>query len=369
MTTPSDDDLVKGESFVKVDCGILDSSLYEHSARDQRSVFLTSLFMAKPFELTTPMPQLAIREIVPTGWSVPPGWYGIVRASAVGIIQRDGIEKEAGYGALEALGAPDQDSRSQAFEGRRMVRVDGGYVILNYFTYRDRDYGSAERMRRLRGRRKAEKELFDTEDVTGVVTSDVTVTDSIEHRAEAELTTEQNRAVDSIASETPTPSTLVIADNGARPLPVIRGTRNVVAIRDRLAAVIAELQTGTRARLKKEQIRTLQAEMLFGYWQAKFNKPRAGMDDKREKLLVRRLEENRGDVSELFYVLDGALTDDWVTGKAQNARHANDGIEYIFRDRAHVERFASLCRGYRANEPHKMAVKYAAIFTGESDAK
>lgn len=369
MTGP-DDDLVKGDSFVKVDCGILDSSLYERSARDQRSVFLTSLFMAKPFELSAPMPQLDVREIKPTGWNVPPGWYGIVRASAVGIIQRDGIDKEPGYQALDALGSPDPDSRSQAFEGRRMVRVDGGYVILNYFTYRDREYTSAERMRRLRGRRQAEKDLFNDGDVTGErhiaspgVTNVTLVTEAesigIEQRAETDTTKDKSDVgVGLVPSE---------KANGVRPLPAILGKRNIESIRDRLIAVTEEIQAGTRKRLARDQIRKLQAETLFAYWQAKFNKPRAWLDDKRERIIVKRLEENKGDISELFFVLDGALKDDWVTGKATNANHPNDGIEYIFRDRARVEQFANLCRKYRDGETHGMAKRYGAILS-DADA-
>jgi hypothetical protein len=48
-------------------------------------------------------------------------------------------------------------------------------------------------------------------------------------------------------------------------------------------------------------------------------------------------------------------------GTAENARHANDCVDYIFRDRAHVERFANRCKGYRENKRHPMAEKYLAI--------
>ncbi|HEX7600566.1 MAG TPA: hypothetical protein VF316_03130 [Polyangiaceae bacterium] len=72
--------------FVKLDCGILDSTIwFDHEARE---LFLTALLMAEPQELTTPMPQLEISSLRETGWSVPPGWYGFVPASALGIIGR-----------------------------------------------------------------------------------------------------------------------------------------------------------------------------------------------------------------------------------------------------------------------------------------
>lgn len=39
-----------------------------------------------------------------------------------------------------------------------MVRVDGGYIILNYDKYRQRDYTAKERMRRYRENKKAKVE-------------------------------------------------------------------------------------------------------------------------------------------------------------------------------------------------------------------
>lgn len=107
--------------------------------------------MAEPQELEEAMPQLAIRSLENTGWTAPKGWYGFVEAASVGIIHRAGVEDiEAGLDALERLGSPENTSRSQAFDGRRLVRVDGGFVVLNYMTYRDRDYTAAARQKRYR---------------------------------------------------------------------------------------------------------------------------------------------------------------------------------------------------------------------------
>jgi hypothetical protein len=162
--------------FVKLDCGIVDSSLWIE--RDTRSVFLTALVMAEPFEVTEPMDQIEVQTLQLTGWQVPPGWYGIVRAAGNGIIRRDGCDDATGFAALEELGAPDQHSRSQEYDGRRLVRVNGGYIVLNYFKYRDRDYTAAERMRRLRARKK--------QAVTDVTRNPVDVTPNVT-QAEAEL--------------------------------------------------------------------------------------------------------------------------------------------------------------------------------------
>ena len=142
-------------AFVKLDSAMLNSSIWHQ--RDDRSVFVTALLMAEPFELLKETPQMEVRSLDQTGWVVPPGWYGFVRAAASGIIAQDGIEREAGLVVLEALGSPDPESRSPEYDGRRLVRISGGYIVLNYFQYRDRDHGAADRMRRLRERNKEKK--------------------------------------------------------------------------------------------------------------------------------------------------------------------------------------------------------------------
>lgn len=163
--------------FVKLDVGILNSTLWFERA--QREIFITALLMAEPEELREPLPQLEVREIKETGFVVPPGWYGFVRAASTGIIHRALMELDQGLDALESLGCPDPQSRSSEFEGRRLVRVNGGFVILNYIKYRDRDYTAAERQKRFRERKKAAKVTSD-----GItVTRDSNVTSRI---AEAE---------------------------------------------------------------------------------------------------------------------------------------------------------------------------------------
>ncbi len=137
--------------FVKLDCGILNSTLWFE--RTQREIFLTALLMAEPFETDKYLPQIAASSLDLTGWEVPPGWYGFVPAASVGILHRAGIlDAESGLAALASLGEPEAASRSKDFDGRRLVRVDGGFIILNYMKYRDRDYTTAERSKRYRER-------------------------------------------------------------------------------------------------------------------------------------------------------------------------------------------------------------------------
>jgi hypothetical protein len=184
-------------AFVKLDCGILDSTLWID--RESREVFITALLMAEPYETTVPLPQVKVRAIELTGWEVPPGWYGFVHAAGVGIIRRAGVEKEVGMVALEALGEPEIESRSKDFEGRRLVRVDGGFIVLNFMKYRDRDYTTAERSRRYRER------LASRRDVTA------THRDITQAEEEVELEVEDKKKKGAVAPE-PDPSDL---DQGA----------------------------------------------------------------------------------------------------------------------------------------------------------
>jgi hypothetical protein len=175
--------------FVKLDCGILDSSLWID--QDARTVFITALLMAEPFELLAPAAQLEIESLDGTGWDVPPGWYGKVNAAGGGIILRAGVENEKGVQALKKLGSPDKQSRSDAFDGRRLVRVDGGFLVLNFIKYRDLDYTNAERQARWRERQKTKRNA-----VTDVTKRYVTPLHNTKvTQAEAEAEAEEKKKV------------------------------------------------------------------------------------------------------------------------------------------------------------------------------
>lgn len=113
--------------YVKLDTGILDSTLWL-SDSDVRIVFITMLAMATP--------------------------DGLVEATAPGIARRANLSIEAVRQAVKVLEGPDEDSRSLADEGRRVNRVDGGYQIVNYIKYREKDHTNAERQRRYREKRR-----------------------------------------------------------------------------------------------------------------------------------------------------------------------------------------------------------------------
>jgi hypothetical protein len=137
--------------FVKLDVGILRSSLWPDL--EARTVFLTALVMAEPFELREETPQLDVATAKPLPWSVPAGRYGFAAVAPTTLIAQAGIAADAGMRALTRLGEPEAASRSRAYDGRRLVRVEGGFLVLNFQTYREKDHSAASRQRKYRERR------------------------------------------------------------------------------------------------------------------------------------------------------------------------------------------------------------------------
>jgi hypothetical protein len=129
---------------------MIDSTLWID--REAREIFITALLMAQPMEIREPAKQIEVESLEYTGFEAPVGWYGFVAAASTGIINRCGISREAGMAALIRLGEPEAESRTPDHEGRRMIRIDGGFLILNYDKYRRKDHTAAERTRRYRAR-------------------------------------------------------------------------------------------------------------------------------------------------------------------------------------------------------------------------
>ncbi len=111
--------------FVKLDTGILDSSLWSEPAQTCKC-WVTLLAMMDA--------------------------TGLVRSTAPGIAKRAHLTLKQTTKALETFSGPDENSRSLNDEGRRINRVDGGYQVINSEKYRKYDYTAAERMKRHRER-------------------------------------------------------------------------------------------------------------------------------------------------------------------------------------------------------------------------
>lgn len=85
---------------------------------------------------------------------------GIVEASIPGLAKRAGVERTQCEQAMAVFLAPDPDSRTTEFEGRRIEVVPGGWRLLNYEVYReraskeDRAEKNAARQRRFQERQR-----------------------------------------------------------------------------------------------------------------------------------------------------------------------------------------------------------------------
>jgi hypothetical protein len=187
-------------SFVKLDDGILDSSLWVDG--DSTRLFLAALLLARPQEFTEPIEQISVRGFDKTGFVAPPGWYGFIPASGSGLIRRALLDSDQGLKALEKLCSADDESRSCEFEGRRLARVPDGYVILNFMKYRDKDHTAAERQRRLRDRNRERDSVTDITRDKRDVTRDVTQSESESEslKTKTKPSAERDKSLPAVAS-------------------------------------------------------------------------------------------------------------------------------------------------------------------------
>lgn len=111
-----------------------------------------------------------------TVWTTPPStklvWItmlamadrdGAVSASVPGLANRAGVPLKDAEDALATFMAPDTYSRTQDHEGRRISKVDGGWMLLNHEKYRykssadDLRSKAAKRQKRYRERHSEQK--------------------------------------------------------------------------------------------------------------------------------------------------------------------------------------------------------------------
>lgn len=120
---------------------------------------------------------------------------GNVSASVPGLADAARVSVEDCRRALSNLAAPDPDSRTKDFEGRRITEIEGGWHIINYIKYRNRNPSRAAYFRQYReNRKKTEiKTLHNAPQSTNVTQTDqlhppatVALRNSTQAEAEAE---------------------------------------------------------------------------------------------------------------------------------------------------------------------------------------
>jgi hypothetical protein len=98
-------------SYAKLFSSITESSLWS-SSKETRLLFVSMLARANA--------------------------VGFVEASVPGLARISNLTREETEAALGELMAPDPDDKSGNNEGRRIVKMDGGWGIVNYEIYRNR---------------------------------------------------------------------------------------------------------------------------------------------------------------------------------------------------------------------------------------
>lgn len=262
---------------------------------------------------------------------------GEVLASIPGLADAARVSLDQCQDALARLSGPDTYSRTKEHEGRRIIEVDGGWRLLNYPKYReirDADERRIQTREAVRAHRARKAEAL-------------TVSQGKPRKAQAEAEAEADAEVQSKA---------LVALKRDEP-----GSRTNGKHGQPLHAIIQELQdigTKTASRITKDAFRGVMVKIVFSYWAKRLGHEQALFDSKRDQVIRQRLRENQDNLSELLYAVDGALRDDWVMGRDPKSVKRFDGIESIFQDRAHVEKFAGAMAPYRAGTPHAMAEKY-----------
>jgi hypothetical protein len=109
---------VAGMTFFPLDRDLLTSSTWAQGSPEAVKVWLYLLLAANPRT-------------------------GIVEDADPSVALRCGLSLEVTTKALDWLAAPDPNSRTKDFEGRRIKRLSGGgFEILNYLRRRDKDYST-----------------------------------------------------------------------------------------------------------------------------------------------------------------------------------------------------------------------------------
>lgn len=101
---------------------LLDSSLWASATPATRCVWITFLLDADP--------------------------EGYIPMSVPGLARRANVTLQAARAAIEMLEAPDPDSRTPDFEGRRIAKVPGGWRVLNFVAKRELAKHEAEKARK-----------------------------------------------------------------------------------------------------------------------------------------------------------------------------------------------------------------------------
>lgn len=146
-------------SFVKLHSDTLKSTIWKDPAAFR--IFVAAMMSSRPTTFEQPQPILEVDSLEETGLAVPAGAYGFARVSGPWLVEQARCRDESeAWDALRRLCGPESESKSEILGGRRLARINGGYVVVNYMKYRENDSTAAARQRRLRERNAKKQKAY-----------------------------------------------------------------------------------------------------------------------------------------------------------------------------------------------------------------
>jgi len=241
--------------YAKVFDVILDSSIWEESHATVR-VWLTMLCMSD---------ENGVIQAIDSA----------IRKRAGGSKEEARITDEEWKQAITTLESPDLESKDQDYGGRRIERIEGGWLVLNKRKYRDirtkKQLQDAERQRRKywrdRGKEPPETATSrDTSRTSRSLTTNASVSVSVDGSKGEEVVKRQDGSSEEekryIGNEGEEQSTALV------PKP----TADIPIKGDALHKILGEV---VFADLEQEAFENFECGTLFAYWRARAKKPNA----------------------------------------------------------------------------------------------
>lgn len=247
----------------------------------------------------------------------PPDGVARVSSSAIAGVLR--ITDEECLKAFAVLQAPDRESRSLENEGRRIERVDGGWLILNYWKYRvmrdpdTRREQNREAAKRWRAKRDGEPSVSHRKPSVSHRKPSVSQDKPI---AEAEAEAEVRRSS----------SPLILVSN-----------------------TIQESPSSVPSQARHVGNENDAVRVVFEYWKEKTGHDRAQWSDQRRRVLLTRLREEPGTIGQkvlgLMAAVDGALLDPLHNGAEKGRTYLEFENLFVHQGRNRIEKLQNVARG------------------------
>lgn len=102
------------------------------------------------------------------------------------------------------------------------------------------------------------------------------------------------------------------------------------------------------------------AEVIFAYYIAVLDHPRAYWTRERELVLSNLLIQTEDDPNLLLYAVDGVSRDDWIRGLHPKNQRCIESFEWLFENGGigRLEHYAETQAGYKRERPHPLIVKH-----------